>query len=254
MNNTVPLQVAGGPLTSYNETQFMDGCTLDNTATNKTFRHVYTYTQYTLNNPELSDDWYDILNWLVAPVLLTFMPIANSEARASIGTAKSKMLCVHANTVNPGNDQPGLAPTPTPVDFSSGGLSGGAIAGIVVGIIAVLAIIAGLAFFFWRRKRKTRKEEEKNIAMPAHHDQPPAYSSDAKTQIEGEPLVEAPADDAGIKELDNQNEVRPELQNYKSQERVELAADGTTPKVERQPAELFAGAPDGDGKGTVINR
>ncbi|KAI0436336.1 hypothetical protein F4803DRAFT_572587 [Xylaria telfairii] len=58
-----------------------------------------------------------------------------------------------------------VTPTPGPgsgadKSSSSSGPSSGAIAGIVIGILAVVGILAGLAIFFYLRRRKRQREEE----------------------------------------------------------------------------------------------
>jgi hypothetical protein len=172
--------------------------------------------------------------------MLTFMPIANWIAPFSIGTASSKMGCLHVTDVSPGSEKPLAAPTPTPV--GSGGLSGGAIAGIVVGVVVGVALIAGAAFWVWRRRRAQRKQASTEAATGDH---PPAYG-DAKEQQT--PLAEAPAD-SGVKELSPDSEMRPELATRKSGPRVELAGDSEQkPELKRgntqDPAELMAEVPD----------
>jgi hypothetical protein len=52
-----------------------------------------------------------------------------------------------------------------PAYYSSPGLSGGAIAGIVVGTVAVAGIVLGLAFYLKKRTRKAEQREEQ--AAPA---------------------------------------------------------------------------------------
>lgn len=47
-----------------------------------------------------------------------------------------------------------------PAYYSSPGLSGGAIAGIVVGTVAVAGIVLGLAFYLKKRTRKAEQREE----------------------------------------------------------------------------------------------
>lgn len=68
-----------------------------------------------------------------------------------------------APSVNPGHDPiplPGSAPPP-----ANNKLSGGAIAGIVVGVIAGVALLLGGAFFFYReRKQKHRLMRQRDSA------------------------------------------------------------------------------------------
>lgn len=56
------------------------------------------------------------------------------------------------------------------VDYSTRsnpGLSGGAIAGIVIGALAGAALIAGLLFFFWRRRRQHFKQQAQSNYVPS---------------------------------------------------------------------------------------
>lgn len=114
----------------------------------------------------------------------------------------------------------------------SSGLSGGAIAGIVIGILALLAIVVIAGFFLWRRKRRNpaaedaqRVVDEKNAAAPA-----PAYEADGGinppgsaaggtmykhatpfSEVEGNESTvhEAPEDGAIVNEMDGYGAGKP---------------------------------------------
>ena len=67
------------------------------------------------------------------------------------------------------------------------GLSGGAIAGIVIGILALIGIIAGVAFFFGRRVRKNRSEEAKLLPPRDESNLQPMYKTDQTSSMEQVP-------------------------------------------------------------------
>lgn len=69
-------------------------------------------------------------------------------------------------------------------DSGSSGLSGGAIAGIVIGAVAAFALV-GLLFFLVGRKKKSRELREKSAATEAGHLPPKA--PDAEQQMMGSP-------------------------------------------------------------------
>lgn len=217
INGTV--QVAGAAITSSPGRSSSGGCTLTNLNSNATFEHLITISG------EASHFNYLVFNYFVSPFILSWFPVANYEATNSITTANSVMACPHVQRINPGSDSVPAAPSPTPL--GSGGLSGGAIAGIVVGVVAVVAIIAGVVFWFWRKNRKSKKMKTDQ------GDSPPAYSADAKEK--STPIAEAPADGA-VTELSPDNELRPELSGdgVKAQEKA---------VNEQQPAELLADVP-----------
>ena len=170
-------------------------------------------------------------------MMLTFMPVANIKAGNGIAQASSKMSCIRADHVNPGSEAPPAAPKPTAV--GGGGISDGAIAGIVVGVVAGIALIAGAAFFFWWRKRKARKAKSADTAPTDH---PPAYT-DAAEKEQPTPVAEAPGDNNLVKELTADTELRPELPTHKSGTGVDhygpVEKGNTAP-----PAELLAEVPN----------
>ena len=79
---------------------------------------------------------------------------------------QSVVSCLHINHYNEGSRVPPVYQKPKPSKSKTSkskshkhhGLSGGAIAGIVVGTLAGAAIIAGVAFWLWRRKRRNQRK------------------------------------------------------------------------------------------------
>ncbi|KAK2772784.1 hypothetical protein FQN53_004454 [Emmonsiellopsis sp. PD_33] len=63
----------------------------------------------------------------------------------------------------------GLAASPTPSDVAkeSGGMTGGAKAGLAIGIIALFALIAGAALLFVRKRKRDRELDEVDNEKPA---------------------------------------------------------------------------------------
>ena len=89
---------------------------------------------------------------------------------------------------------------PSGTPYSSGhSLSGGAIAGIVVGVIALVAVVAGLVALFWLRKRKQRRlADEEHKQKLSHVSEQEADSreiaeltpEDRKPEVDSKKVVE----------------------------------------------------------------
>lgn len=79
------------------------------------------------------------------------MPPANRKRIQANDISSSRMTCVRLDHWNEGADR--VPPQPSPPSTHHG-LSGGDIAGIVVGCVAVVAIAVGTGFWFWRRRRR----------------------------------------------------------------------------------------------------
>ena len=91
------------------------------------------------------------------------MPPANSE-RTTVATneALSRMTCVRLDHWNEGADR--VAPQPYSAPPSHG-LSGGAIAGIVVGCVAAVAIVLAVASWYHRRKQRHQRAAAQVIEL-----------------------------------------------------------------------------------------
>lgn len=219
-------------MTSHNHSWLYDGCSLTNEADNSTFHYATGSSVFTsAYSEEIQRILYANFTQLVIPALTVFLPIADIDAQTTIANARATLTCAHVNHITEGSLQPYAAPSPTPIGGSS--LSGGAIAGIVVGVLAGVAVVLGVLWFFWIRKRRAGKK----LVKAGDDNPPPAYSAEAK-------VVEAPHDNEQmpLTELSGQDsQVRPELPTQKSEPRVELAGDTTQYKdVRGPPAELPA--------------
>ncbi|KAL8948261.1 MAG: hypothetical protein Q9222_005532 [Ikaeria aurantiellina] len=83
---------------------------------------------------------------------LTPSPPSSTDSTTASATPST------TTTVNAGAASTGAAALPSPTTTSSSStLSGGAKAGIAVGVIAGVALIAGLLFLLWRERRKRRQ-------------------------------------------------------------------------------------------------
>jgi hypothetical protein len=87
-----------------------------------------------------------------------------------VNAQKHIVSIVPPNSTDPST--PGSSGTATS-DKKSSVISTGAIVGIVIGVIAILAIIGG--FIFWKRKQKKRREEERAAAAVAAAVSEPKY-------------------------------------------------------------------------------
>ncbi|KAK3679517.1 hypothetical protein LTR78_001078 [Recurvomyces mirabilis] len=88
-----------------------------------------------------------------------------------------------------------------------GGISGGAIAGIVIGILAVLAIVAIMLWYIRRRSAKAKKAREEAIAEATVDEKQDEHSKQPFLPRQ----AELGADGAAIYEMDRRHEIRPEL-------------------------------------------
>ncbi|KAI9245336.1 hypothetical protein BDA99DRAFT_528094 [Phascolomyces articulosus] len=84
---------------------------------------------------------------------------------------------------------PGPLPNDNQDESGSGssGLSGGAIAGIVIGVVATIVIIVG-ALFFIRLQRRRRQQSSHHVINNNSNMSPPRYSNDIKMENEIQPF------------------------------------------------------------------
>lgn len=143
-------------LTGYNDT-ILDttACTLHGEGRN--FRSL---------TPSFSNESgaYDAYTREVTPVMAVWFSVANVERMSSTSWADSTMTCVRAKDFSEGSRVSPALPMGTPYDYRKG-LSSGAIAGIVVGVVGLVAVIAGIGFWLWRRRAKMRSQARDNAKV-----------------------------------------------------------------------------------------
>ena len=204
-------------------------CTIGSSSSNQSFNRVDTYDA-TEDQPN-PRGVYDRSSWVLLATLAVFMPVADARRTISMDYAVSVVSCLGVNhgnnhSYNEGSRVPAAAPEPTPVNLGDEGLGGGAIAGIVVGSVAGVGIIAAAAAFSWLRKRKTRRMSEASppdVVYPDEKPEKPPY-------VAVDPLSPAEfGDDRALQEIDSREAYKSELPDVASKDPVELA--GSTPYV-----------------------
>lgn len=145
-----PPAALGGALTTWNknyDTFLSDSCVIN--STDGLFHNVLDFSA----NSSLPI----YTNWTrtIYPILTIFMPVANADAPVSLAAAKTQLVCLHIDNINAGSYIPEAAAEPTPIKYRSDGksLSGGAVAGIVVGAVLGVALVAGAVVWLWRLKK-----------------------------------------------------------------------------------------------------
>nr|POF06985.1 hypothetical protein CFP56_31609 [Quercus suber] len=178
-----PLAI-GGPLTTVDDDYAVflnDSCVI-----NGTFQNVLNFA----TNSSLPV--YTNETQLIVPVLTVFMPVANQDLIVTISQAVSELTCMHIDTINPGSYVPPPLAEPPTVDDGNG-LSAGAIAGVVIGVLFAIALIGGIVFWLWRRRKATRQGsgDSGNGNTGAWQ---PMDQANAK-ELSNTTIVEAPAGD-----------------------------------------------------------
>lgn len=117
---------------------------------------------------------YNTENWAlytqgISPIIAVWMPIANAARPSTIQYAVTGMICGHVTKFKEGSIVPPALPDATPVNENGGsarGLSGGAIAGIVIGVLVAVALMAGaILWFFLGKRRKAKKAAQQESAV-----------------------------------------------------------------------------------------
>ena len=80
---------------------------------------------------------------------------------SSLTISPTESSSLQATTPESGDTAPAVSSSPSESSGNSGGLSGGAKAGLAIGIILLIALIAGGAFFLYRYKKRQDESHEK---------------------------------------------------------------------------------------------
>jgi hypothetical protein len=204
-----------------------DICTIGSSLSNQSFNYIDGYD--TFEDGATPRKEYDRSSWTLLATLAVFMPVANARRTISMDYAVSVVSCLGVKHFNQDSRMPAAAPQPTPVNLGGGGLSGGDIAGIVVGSVAGVGIIVAAADFFWLRKRKAiRRKSEADPPDIVYPDDKPPYSA-------VDPLAPAEfGDERALQEIDSREAYKSELPDQASKDPVELAGSTPTPYVRKE--------------------
>lgn len=151
------------------------------------------------------------------------MPTANAEVSSNNADFSTFLTCAHIDHFNQGSRVTPALPSPTAVDYRKKGLSGGAIAGIVVGCVVGVALIALAALFLLNccgvRDKMRRKKAPAMVETSKEHETPPEYKQEAIDASVTSPkdTIKSDADHHNVEVTgDGLNEMSP--QSYKSNE------------------------------------
>jgi hypothetical protein len=114
----------------------------------------------TLSGPNNNTEVYDNATQNVLPPLFVLFPPANDNREASVSYGQGFMNCVRANSSTPGNRVAPPLPAPTALRKLPIKLSKGAIAGVVIGAVAMVAAIVGLMVLLCLRRRNVKRAAE----------------------------------------------------------------------------------------------
>lgn len=126
------------------------------------YRNIETYSW-----AYYSDDLYDYLSTLIAPIITIYMPTANAEVSSANTDYSAFLTCLHVDHFNQGSRVAPALPSATPVNYGGkSGLSGGAIAGIVIGCVVGVALIVLATLFFFNCRGIRDKMSKKKASTP----------------------------------------------------------------------------------------
>ncbi|KAM0715167.1 hypothetical protein Q7P37_009632 [Cladosporium fusiforme] len=160
---------------------------------------------------------YDRMSWTVLPTITVFMPVANARRDVSMDYARSVVNCLHIDHYNQGSRVPAAPPQPTSVYLGGGGLSKGAIAGIVVGSVVGVGLIVAAAGFCWWRKRRARHTQEPTTTETTEN----VYPEDKPSHVGVLPAEFG--DENALREIDSKDPYKSELPGMDARDPVELA-------------------------------
>jgi hypothetical protein len=211
-NNNINTNVVA--LTGYNDS------VLNNDAPCNTLRGAGKTFQSLSPSISQGIDAYDANTRTVIPAMTVFFSVANYERLSFQTYALANMKCLRTKQFSDESRVSPQLPKGTPYHYGKS-LGGGAIAGIVVGVVVFVLILAGAAFWFWRRRRRQLKAsvtaDEKQDGMnelnsdelyelksedrKVEKDSSPVHelqAEDGKLEKDGKPLHEIDGDDTAV--------------------------------------------------------
>ncbi|KAF1960901.1 hypothetical protein CC80DRAFT_266982 [Byssothecium circinans] len=153
---------------------------------------------------------YERSNFTIAPAIYTNpMP-------------EQKLVPIYNKTYTP------PAATLTPIPKGDKGLPGGAIAGIVVGILIAIGLAAVGAFFWWKKRRTTQE-------APPYSEKPQEIDTEvAGTEVKHRRVSELDSEPRGP------NSPKPSLGGYYDRDAKDISPFPPISEMESPPAELYS--------------
>jgi hypothetical protein len=228
-NATVTFKIGSGPSNSNDATSIaLPYAALDHEGTQLPFKNSTKYFPirqspngiYVLGRAFLQEAYlivdYERNNFTVAPAAFSD-PMPDAEVMSIFST----------DYVPPQTTE-----TPPPSSSGGGGLSGGAIAGIVVGILAVAGLAALGAFFLWKRRR----EQKRKLTEKLNPDTQEIDTTQAGDQVKRR----------RVSELDSEppSSPKPSMGGYYDRDVKDISPFPPINEMESPPAELYSPPPE----------
>lgn len=143
-------------LTGYNGSDIDNSCSLQSGI--KTFHRLFSTLE------DATATAYDNATRSVFPALSVYFPVANIDRTSFYSSANSSLRCLRVQNFSEGSRVSPTLPSGTPY-HNGKKTSGGAIAGIAVGVVVGVAIIAGVMIWVCLRRRRAKGRLEQSRVL-----------------------------------------------------------------------------------------
>ncbi|ESZ91724.1 hypothetical protein SBOR_7875 [Sclerotinia borealis F-4128] len=175
-SNTVYSQLLTGNVNTNESGTYDWTITIPTSVSSKDAKYVLRFKnlspEYSSSSPEVSSTGFLIINGVSSS--------SSTTSSAQTITSATSTSLSSSVTTTPVTSTAGIVTTPTASSTfaESSGLSGGAKAGIAVGVVGAALLIAGLAFLtFRRRHQKKSSHEELPTDPPTYYEPPTEYAT-----------------------------------------------------------------------------